>query len=175
MSVPVGVMMSQSLKLCLGYTERLLKDVTAEQFARFANVGGVEVNSNHPAFILGHLSLYPPKILEQLGHDSSSITVPDGFQEIFDFTATCQDDPEGTIYPAMEIVTKAYFDGYQAVISKLESADDQIFQEPNPNEGRTKELFPTKGAMHIFYVSGHMTMHLGQMSAWRRMQGLGSA
>lgn len=175
MSVPMGIMISQSLKLCMGYAERLLKDVPPEQFARFAKVGDVVVESNHPAFILGHLSLYGPKIVEQLGHDSAAVDVPDSFDELFNFTATCQDDPEGTIYPSMEVITKAFFDGYNAALEKLEEADDSIFQEPNPNEGRTRELFPTKGAMHMFYVGGHINMHLGQMSAWRRMQGLGAA
>jgi hypothetical protein len=37
------------------------------------------------------------------------------------------------------------------------------------------ELFPTIGSMQAFYVGGHMTFHLGQVSAWRRMQGLGPA
>jgi hypothetical protein len=26
-----------------------------------------------------------------------------------------------------------------------------------------------------FYVGGHMMLHLGQLSAWRRMMGLGAA
>jgi hypothetical protein len=29
--------------------------------------------------------------------------------------------------------------------------------------------------VQTFYCGGHMMMHLGQMSAWRRMEGLGSA
>jgi hypothetical protein len=38
-----------------------------------------------------------------------------------------------------------------------------------------KQLFPTLGSVQTFYCGGHMMMHLGQMSAWRRMEGLGSA
>jgi hypothetical protein len=37
------------------------------------------------------------------------------------------------------------------------------------------ERFPTLGSVHAFYCGGHIMMHLGQMSAWRRMMGLGSA
>ena len=29
--------------------------------------------------------------------------------------------------------------------------------------------------VQAFYCGGHMMMHLGQMSAWRRMEGLGAA
>lgn len=175
MSEKVGVMIGQSLSLCVGYAERLLKDVTPETFTRFATVGGVEVNSNHPAFVLGHLSIYAPKMVTHLGGDASALAIPEEYQAVFSPAATCQDDPDGIIYPSMEIITARFFDGYKAVLENLQAADDAVFQTPNPNEGRMRELFPSLGAMHMFYVSGHMMMHLGQMSAWRRMQGLGAA
>jgi hypothetical protein len=35
-----------------------------------------------------------------------------------------------------------------------------------------KTLFPTVGAMLAFYMDGHVLMHMGQVSAWRRMQGM---
>jgi hypothetical protein len=41
--------------------------------------------------------------------------------------------------------------------------------------GRMTELFPTLGSLYNFYVGGHMMMHLGQISTWRRMMGLGAA
>ena len=43
---------------------------------------------------------------------------------------------------------------------------------PNPAEGRMRELFPTLGSVHCFYAGGHMMSHLGQFSAWRRMEGM---
>ncbi len=172
MSRSIGNCIADSLELCLGYTERLLKDVPAETFARFANVGDVAVNSNHPAFILGHLSIYPTKIVEQLGHDPAEVAVPDNYQDLFSPAATCQDDVGGAIYPPMEEITKLYFNGYRVALDKLRAASDEIFQNENPGEGRIKELFPTLGGMHGFYVSGHIMMHLGQLSAWRRMQGM---
>lgn len=175
MSRSIGHCIADSLQLGLGYAERLMQEITPETFARFANVGGTAINSNHPAFVLGHLSLYPEKIVSQLGHDATAITVSQKFQEVFHQSTTCQDDPDGTIYPAMDDVTKAFFEGYQLALEKLRAADDEVFQLPNPGEGRIKELFPTVGSMHTFYVGGHLMMHLGQMSAWRRMQGLSPA
>jgi hypothetical protein len=38
-----------------------------------------------------------------------------------------------------------------------------------------KEMFPHKGGLITFLCIGHMQMHLGQISAWRRIMGLGSA
>lgn len=169
----LGNIIADSLELCAGYAERLLKDVTPEQFARYAEPGGVVVESNHPAFVYGHLSLYGPRILAQLGQ--SGPAVPAGFEALFSKDAKCQNDPEGTIYPKMSEVTQVFFEGYKAAAAALRAAPDSAFAVPNPMEGRMAALFPTLGSLHTFYCGGHLMMHLGQISAWRRMAGLGAA
>lgn len=173
MSRSLGNTIADSLQLSLGYAERLLKDVSAEQFARFAAPGGQTVESNHAAFVYGHLSLYAPRILEALGKDAPAI--PDGFEANFSKDAKCIDDADGKIYPTMDEITTFFFAGYRAVAEALKDADDSVFQKPNPTGGRMTELFPTIGSMHNFYVGGHMMIHMGQVSAWRRMLGLGAA
>ncbi|MEY3458247.1 MAG: hypothetical protein RL215_1404 [Planctomycetota bacterium] len=169
----LGNLIADSLDLCLGYTERLLKDVTPAQFARFAAPGGQSIDSNHPAFVLGHLSLYAPRIIADLGQTPPA--VPDSFQQVFSKDAKCVDDPQGSVYPSLDAVRDYYFNGYRAASAALRSAPDSAFQKPNPNPGRLAELFPSLGSMHAFYCGGHMMMHLGQVSAWRRMMGLGAA
>ena len=62
-----------------------------------------------------------------------------------------------------------------AVAKALETAPDSVFAEENPAEGRFKEMFPQKGGAITFLCIGHMQMHLGQVSTWRRVMGLGSA
>lgn len=173
MSRSQGNVAADSLELCLGYAERLLKDVTAEQFGRFATVNGQVIESNHPAFVYGHLSLYGPRILTQLGQTTSA--APDGFETVFSKDAKCVDDPNGSVYPVMAKVTQAFFDGYKAALPVLRSLPDSAFQAPNPIGGRMTDLFPTLGSLHAFYCGGHMMMHLGQISAWRRMMQLGAA
>jgi uncharacterized damage-inducible protein DinB len=42
---------------------------------------------------------------------------------------------------------------------------------PHPDPAR-RERFPTVGHMAIFYATWHETYHSGQLSAWRRVQGL---
>lgn len=171
----IGNTIGDSLNLSLAYARRMLTGVTPLIFARFATPGNLVIESNHPAFVYGHLSLYPTRIMEQLGGDSSSITPPAKFQEVFSRDAICVDDPTGTIYPVQEDVTDTFFKGYEACLELLRSTPDEVFQVPNPMPGRMTELFPSLGSMHAFYVGGHMMMHLGQISAWRRMQGLGAA
>ena len=97
MTRSMGSTIGDSLKLSLGYGERLLKGVTASQFARFASSDGVAIESNHAAFIYGHLSLYAPRILKDLG--AAAPETPEGFELVFSKDAKCVDDPEGTIYP----------------------------------------------------------------------------
>lgn len=173
MSRTTGQTIADSLRLTLGYGERLLKDVTPAMFARFATPGGQAVESNHAAFVYGHLSLYAPRILSDLELDAPAI--PESFQTVFSKDAQCTDDPDGSIYPVMEEVTSFFFEGYRAALSALETTSDEVFQQANPLGGAMAEKFPTLGSMHNFYVGGHIMIHMGQMSAWRRMQGLGPA
>ena len=170
----IGPMIAASARLGLGYAERLLKDVTPQQFPRFARLGDTVIESNHPAFLYGHLSLYSSRVIEQLGADATRYLPPDGFESLFSKDASCVDDVDGSIYPPMDQVTAAFFTGYQAAAEALENADDRHFYARNPNDAM-RGKFPTKGAMIGFYVGGHFMLHMGQMSAWRRAIGMGPA
>lgn len=170
----IGSMIAASAELGMGYSERLIKDISSDQFARFATIGDTTIVSNHPSFILGHLSLYASNVLDNLGADSSPIQPSEAFEKVYSKDATCVDDPDGSIYPSMDEVTSKYFEGYRAAIDALNAADDEVFREENPNE-RMRPRFPTKGAMLGFYVGGHVMLHVGQMSAWRRAMGMGPA
>lgn len=169
----IGNIVGDSMSLCLGYADRLLADIPPDQFAKFAVSGGTTIESNHPAFCLGHLVLYAPKIVTQLGGTPSAI--PENFESLFSKDAKCVDDPDGTIYPAMDIVVDSFRSAYAAALTAARNASDEQYAQPNPAGGRMTELFPTLGSMHAFYCSGHMMMHLGQVSAWRRAAGLGAA
>lgn len=171
----LGMTIADSLNLSLGYAQRMLKEVTPDKFARLAAPGGQVVTSNHAAFVYGHLSLYAARIVKELGRDASSLAPPAKFETVFSRDAQCVDDPEGTIYPGLKDVADYFFKAYGAAKEALMAAGDDVLQRDNPTEGRMKELFPTLGSMHAFLVGGHMMMHLGQVSAWRRMQGLSPA
>ncbi len=170
-----GETLADNLKASMGYAERLFSGIRADQFARLAAPGGFVVPSNHPAFIYGHLSLYPPKILGHLGADGDAMDLPAAFEEAFSKDASCRDDPEGRIYPSMDEVTGAFFSGHRAVLESLPKAAEDVLEQPNPLGGTFAERFPTVGSMINFYLGGHMMLHLGQLSAWRRMMGLGPA
>ncbi|MEM9352772.1 MAG: DinB family protein [Planctomycetota bacterium] len=169
-----GNNIADSVQRCVDYADTLLKGVPADRFARFAAPGGEVIESNHPAFILGHLALYGERIVDHCGGDAASVAAPEGFAAVFSKDAKCQDDPEGTIYPPMEEVIAAFKKGYEAGIAALRSAPDGMLDEENPVAAMIPR-FPTKGSVLAFYGGGHMMVHLGQFSAWRRMAGLGAA
>lgn len=173
MSRSLGNIIADSMDRSISYADQLLGGVTAERFARFATPGGEMITSNHPAFIYGHLSLYSAKIHKDLGLEAPE--VPENFKAVFSKDAVCEDDSEGKIYPVMGSVIDFFFDSYRLTSTALRNADNAAFDKPNPMGGRLLEIFPTIGSMHAFYGSGHMMIHLGQMSAWRRMEGLGAA
>lgn len=171
MSHSTGNTIADSLQLTLKYAEVLLKDVKADSFGRFATADGKLIESNHPAFIYGHLTLYAHRIMEELGKPLEEL--PAAYEEHFAKGCVCKDDADGTL-PEMKTITENFFNSWNAVVELMREVDDETLQQPNPNEGMAKR-FPTLGSVHNFYSSGHNMMHMGQVSAWRRMMGLGSA
>lgn len=173
MSQEQAPILADGLRLSINHARGLLDGVTADQFGRFAAPSGSIVVSNHPAFIYGHLALYSSRIVAMAG--GTPVKPPDGFSELFANGVECEDDTDGTKYPAMQIIADAFFSGYESALDAVRSADDEVLNRPNPAGGTLTERFPTCGSMCSFMGCGHVMLHMGQMSAWRRMQGLGPA
>lgn len=160
-------------KMGMWLSEQMLKGVGPEIFARKPVINGKLIEANHAAFNFGHLATYPNKWLTLAGLDPQPAVVPSNFDELFAAGKECKDDPSGTIYPKMQVVTEAFFSAHNAALELLPKVGDDVLSRPNPREGRIKEMLPTIGAMLVFYCSSHMMMHLGQVSTWRRCFGLG--
>lgn len=156
-------------KMSMGYAELLVKGINAADFARLPK----GIRTNHPAFVFGHLSVYPDKILPEL--DLARLAQPEArYIELFDAGRECRDDPAATIYPAMEAILGRFRSSYNTLLEALPGVGDEVLSRPNPNEN-SRDRLPTIGAKLNFYVTGHVQMHLGQVSAWRRIMGLPSA
>lgn len=168
----VGEVIAGSASLSTMYAQRLLSGIEAEKFGSFARPGGAVLRSNHPAFVFGHLCMYPAKAMKMLGVSAEAFEPPSNYAALFDAGVECKDDPENRIYPRMSELTDRYFSSYSALHQALRAAPDDLLLGPNPSEGRMREVFPTLGAVMGFYVTGHPQMHLGQISAWRRAMGL---
>lgn len=175
MSVPsFGSMIIASARLTMNYAERLSKDIPADQFAQFARTGDTVIEANHPAFIFGHLGLYPCRIVSDLGNDASAVSPSAEDESLFSHHASCLDDRDGSRYPSKDVLVERFMVSTQAAIEALQTAEDDQFRVDNPNE-QMRPKFPTVGAMHGFYLGGHVMLHMGQLSTWRRVMGMGPA
>ena len=155
------------LLVSTNYAEMLVKEIPAEKFAHMPHP-----KMNHPAFCLGHLSIYPDKMFELLGMEDRVEEKP-GFEELFSPAAECVEQ-DGR-YPEKDVIVAHFLERHRTLAEALPEVTDEILQQTNPMEGQMKELFPTIGAALIFTTTGHIMMHLGQISAWRRAIGMGSA
>jgi hypothetical protein len=160
--------------LTRGYAERLLNGVTPEIFARYPVANGVQVTINHPAFVFGHLALYPSLIAEMTGISGKGMEIPASYSDLFKMGVPCQDDPNGTIYPPMKEIVNAFFSGTDALIASLDSISSETLDLALEHPSR-RERFGTVGAFLTYILLAHPQSHLGQVSAWRRCMGLGPA
>lgn len=157
------------------YAEGLLKGVKAEQFARKPQGEHGVIDTNHPAFIYGHLSTYPGRVLDMIGVEGHGLSNPAGFDEVFAAGKECRDDPDGSIYPPMEAITAHFNRGYKALFAKLAELSDEHLAKPHGLDSDFGKNFGNRAALAAFMVGPHTFMHIGQMSAWRRCVGLPSA
>jgi hypothetical protein len=171
----LGTTVQQISVPSLGMAEAMLKGVTPERFARFTCPGGVAVQSNHPAWNYGHLAIYPVKVLAMCALPTDGLANPDGWEELFGAGSTCEDDARGSMYPPMSAITEHFFKGYNQLVAACAQADDQAMLQLHSGSDRMRERFPTVLAVCSFMVGSHIMMHLGQVSTWRRCEGLGSA
>jgi hypothetical protein len=156
-----------SVKITQGLFHNLLDGVRPDQFARQPE----GVAANHPAFILGHLSLYPPKVLEALGVENparpTAETAP-----LFEAGAECRDDPAGDIYPPMDQIVSDFDRVMVDAAERLATIPEDRFAGPIPPENSFSKIMPDLGALANFTLIAHPMLHAGQLSTWRRCMGL---
>lgn len=174
----LGAMVGAVCRRWVGHSENLIRGITPDIAARLPlglkDGTPVRVQTNHPAFVFGHLSLYPARLWTMRGLDPGAIAPTPEWLELFQRGSVCRDDVEGTIYPAWSEILSRFRTGYEAVMAELPRLEDDVFFRAN-TDPKSKEAFPTLGMAFMVLFGSHVTMHLGQVSAWRRFSGLGSA
>jgi hypothetical protein len=175
MSTTFGHVLATPGTLTDRYAKGLLKDLTPATFARLPVAAGKTIQTNHPAWAYGHNALYYSRVVELCGGVVRASKVPDGFDPLFKNGSSCLDDPAGTIYPAMDTIVSFHHAALAEAIDALRNAKDATLLEAYLKDGKPHDFFPTKGAAATFLLGAHPMSHLGQVSAWRRFMGLGSA
>ncbi|MEM1166662.1 MAG: DinB family protein [Planctomycetota bacterium] len=145
-------------------------DIPADRFGVMPD----GITTNHPAFLLAHLNIYPDKaVLPLIG--KADLAQP---FEKWDAVAApgkdCVNDPDGSVYGTKDDIVAAFRDRMLTAADAVEITDPVIFEHQNPNEA-VRARFPTIGAVIGFLMGPHATFHLGQLSAYRRCIGMAPA
>lgn len=174
----IGDMLAVAAKRGLKMGEALTAGITAETAARkpigYRDGKQAVIDTNHPVFVYGHLSLYPARLWMLQGLDPGAIAPSPQWMDLFKAGAPCLDDVEGTIYPKWPQVLERFRTGHEAAMKALPELPDEMFMRDNPIPA-SKEVFPKVLSAMAFIFCAHPTMHFGQVSAWRRCYGLASA
>jgi hypothetical protein len=102
----------------------------------------------------------------------SDIELSETDAALYKHGVACEDD--ASKYPSKDEAIAAFNTRINAAADYVEQCDASVFEasaEGTPFESR----FQTIGAVIAFMLIGHIPFHLGQVSAWRRVAGMGSA
>jgi hypothetical protein len=148
-------------KFLLQYGRSLVGDIADERLAEQPTAG-----VNHPAWILGHLAWAADGALTLLG---ARKLLPEEWKILFGSGSKLSGSRAA--YPSKEELLRALEEGYLQARQKAASASPEQLARPSTSP-RAKETLPTFKEMVTFLLTGHMGVHLGQLSSWRRMTGL---
>lgn len=146
----------------LRYAQALVADLTDEQFV--LRPGG---NMNHPAWILGHLALYPPVTVQLLNGEPVDDPKND---PLFGFAGQGPVD-DIQVYGSKEKMVSWFSEGHEKVAQALLAAKPEAFKQL-PSLERWAKMYPTVEFMLPDLLIFHESMHIGQISIWRRAAGL---
>ena len=153
----------------LQWAKKLVEDLDRDQMTKCPHIGF----ENHPAFTLGHLVTGSAMMAEDLG---GTFLVPEGWKELF--IRNGPGDPtlpttNVKAYPEKNILLDELRKQHELVKELLLISDENKFNEKI--KWRFNTYFPTLLDLVIFMCLSHESMHLGQLSAWRRAMKLPSA
>lgn len=146
----------------LNYMLALLADLSDEQMLLRP-----QGKMNHPAWIVGHVSIYHPIIVDLLAGRTFADAKDD---EKFGFAGRGPvDDPAA--YGSKQSMVERFADGHERVAQALLAAKPADFQR-KPSLVRWATAYPTVEFMLPDLLLHHESLHIGQVSIWRRAAGL---
>jgi uncharacterized damage-inducible protein DinB len=140
--------------------KRLVSDVSDDDFAR-QPVAGI----NHPAWLLGHVSVYHEVIAQLLRRES--------FDNPWDAPCGKNSEPSSdrSQYPSKEAALARFDAGLAEALAAIATATSAAWSAPMTHPTWGKQ-FKTAGGAVLFLATSHLSYHTGQLSGWRRAMGL---
>lgn len=123
--------------------------------------------TNHPAWVLGHLLMVEANFLALLG--GTAPTLDTNWKEIYGRGSTPAADKSR--YKPKQFYLDHLAAAREQIIARLKTIRPEDLARPHPDPTR-RERFPTIGHTIFMYGTWHEGYHAGQLSAWRRVQGL---
>ncbi len=148
-------------RFLLGYAHTLVDELDDNRLCE-QPVPGV----NHPAWILGHLALSGDGAVGVLGGQKT--LAGDWTKE---FGTGSKPSALRADYPSKAELLRVLEERFATARELAAAASPEKVALPNPN-GRLKDKLPTVRDAVAFLFTGHLALHLGQLSAWRRLIGL---
>ena len=146
----------------LHYAMALLADLSDEHMVLRPGA-----NMNHPAWILGHVCLYHPATIDLLAGDPLDDPKHD---RLFGFAGQGP-LPTLSVYGDKASIVARFAKGHEQVAQALLAAGPEQFVG-RPSLERWAQAYPTVGFMLPDLLLHHESLHLGQLSIWRRAAGL---
>ena len=148
------------------YAARLVSDLSDEQMMLQPAPEG-KSPANHPAWIFSHLNIYLPVI--------TSIIKGETFEDPKSnrFGMDSKPEADSAIYAGKDTLINEFVSEHEAIAKLLENAGPECLENEIVLE-RWKALFPTAAVALPYLMLLHENLHLGQLSAWRRIQGMPS-
>lgn len=147
-----------------GYAQRLMADVPQEKMI-YQPAPGI----NHPAWLFSHLNLYHPVIVAVLRGQP--------FEDTKNHRFGMQSKPQSdaSIYPSKVDLVAAYAKGHEDVAKAMRDVGEKRLEDEVPLQ-RWRESMHMKsiGMLLTYLMVQHESTHLGQLSVWRRVQGMPS-
>lgn len=146
----------------LAYAQALVADLTDQQM--IARPGGA---MNHPAWIFGHLGAYHPIIVDLLYGAPVTDAKDDPLYGFAGHGPLDQLEPYGT----KQSIIDRFSAGHEKVaLALLEAKPADLARKPSLERWAAK--YPTVEFMLPDLMLHHESLHIGQVSIWRRAAGL---
>ena len=123
---------------------------------------------NHPAWVLGHIVVVGDMVAELLGQGRSA---PEAWETLFGNSS--KPTADAAAYPGKAALVEALEKNSARIAAIVAATPPEAFGQPLPKEEYRKH-FPTTGDAVFYLLTFHDAVHLGQLSAWRRVQGMPS-
>ena len=142
------------------YGKQLVEDLEPSQMVAQPHEG-----MNHPAWLLSHMNLYAGLLASLLSDESPA----DPIDHPFGMKSSPSPDP--SVYASKAELVDAWVASHERVSMALQRCGEELLMKPMPIE-RFRGRFATVGSCLVYIMIRHESLHLGQLSAWRRAIGL---